>query len=94
MNNDIVRQNDRMIPSPFVNPAIGSSAVVDSSGASFDLGTILRILHQWRWLILGATAAGLLAGLLATLLTKPMYRASVTLEVDPPTIEILDEKKH
>ncbi len=62
-------------------------------GSSFDIATILRMLYEWRWLILGAIGIGAAAGIAATLLTRPMYRAWVTLEANPPTVEILDEKK-
>jgi polysaccharide biosynthesis transport protein len=64
----------------------------DREDSPFDLATLLRILHDWRWLILGAVALGLAGAIVATLLTKPLYRAWVTLEVNPPTVEILDEK--
>ena len=59
---------------------------------TFDLGTLIRIVNEWRWLIVGAVALGLAAAMVVTLLTKPLYRAWVTLEVNPPTVEILDEK--
>ena len=59
---------------------------------TFDIRTLLRILHEWRWLIVGITALGLAAGVLATMLTTPLYRAWVTLEVNPPSVEILDDK--
>ena len=60
-------------------------------GAHFNVATLLRIIHEWRWVILGATALGLAAAIVVTLLTTPMYRAWVTLEANPPTVEILDE---
>ena len=58
----------------------------------FDLASLFRIANEWRWLILGAVALGLAAAIITTLLTKPLYRAWVTLEVNPPSVEILDEK--
>lgn len=61
-------------------------------GNNFDLGYLLRIIREWRWLIVGAVGLGLAAAVIVTLLTKPLYRAWVTLEVNPPTVEILDEK--
>ena len=64
----------------------------DGEASPFDLATLIRILHEWRWLILGAVALGLAGAIITTLLTKPLYRAWVTLEVNPPTVEILDEK--
>ena len=91
MSNDLARGGDGLVPSPFLNPAL-RHAVAESAGSPFELGTILRVLRQWRSLVVGAAVAGLLAGLLVTFVTKPMYRASVTLEVNPPSVEILDEK--
>ncbi|MEO7365417.1 MAG: polysaccharide biosynthesis tyrosine autokinase [Sphingomicrobium sp.] len=58
----------------------------------FDLAALFRIVTEWRWLILGAVALGIAAAIVLTFLTKPLYRAWVTLEVNPPTVEILDEK--
>ena len=60
----------------------------------FDLASLLRIANEWRWLILGAVALGIAAAVIVTLLTKPQYQAWVTMEVNPPTVEILDEKTH
>ena len=60
----------------------------------FDLASLFRIAAEWRWLILGAVALGIAAAIVVTLLTRPLYRAEVTLEVNPPTVEILDEKNH
>ncbi|MEO5612456.1 MAG: exopolysaccharide transport family protein, partial [Sphingomicrobium sp.] len=63
-------------------------------GGPFDLASLVRIANEWRWLILGAVALGIAAAIVVTLLTQPLYRAWVTLEVNPPTVEILDEKRH
>lgn len=54
-----------------------------------DLAAIVAILLRWRWLILGAVAGGLLLGILVTMVTKPMYRSDVTLEVNPPSVAIM-----
>jgi capsular exopolysaccharide synthesis family protein len=59
--------------------------------SALDLSRILRVLHEWRWLIIGAAALGLALAVVATLLTTPLYRARVTMEVNPPTVEIMDE---
>ena len=53
---------------------------------------LLRIISNWRWLILGAVALGLVGAIVVTLLTTPLYRSWVTLEVNPPTVEIMDEQ--
>jgi capsular exopolysaccharide synthesis family protein len=52
------------------------------------LPTFLRIVRHWRWLILGVVALGLAGAIIVTLLTTPVYRAGVTLEVNPPTVEV------
>jgi capsular exopolysaccharide synthesis family protein len=61
-------------------------------GLGLDLANIVRIIREWRWLILGAIALGRAAGIVVTLLTTPRYRASATLEANPPVVEILDER--
>jgi polysaccharide biosynthesis transport protein len=60
-------------------------------GQAFDLRAILHTLFEWRWLVLGAVALGLAGAVIVTLLTTPLYRAQVTLEVNPPSVEILEE---
>jgi capsular exopolysaccharide synthesis family protein len=59
---------------------------------TLNLVTILKIMREWRWLILAAVALGVAFGILVTLITTPMYRAWVILQVNPPTVEIMDEK--
>ena len=46
-----------------------------SAANILDFPTLLRIIHHWRWLVLGAVALGLVARNPATLLTTPVYRA-------------------
>ena len=78
-----------------VGPHLGSPMAAPTTHAhsAFDLARILRIVHEWRWVILGGTLLGLLLAVLATLLTTPLYRAKVTLEVNPPHVEVMDDKK-
>jgi capsular exopolysaccharide synthesis family protein len=66
-------------------------ATPESSG--LDFAALVRIISNWRWLILGAIALGLVGAIVVTLLTTPMYRSWVTLEVNPPTVEIMDEQQ-
>ena len=63
-----------------------------SAANILDLATLMRIIHHWRWLVLGAVALGLAGAILATLLTRPVYRAWVTLEANPPSFNVTDEK--
>jgi capsular exopolysaccharide synthesis family protein len=57
-----------------------------------DFPTLLRIVHHWRWLVLGAIVLGLAGAILSTLTTTPIYRAGVTLEANPPTVSVSDEQ--
>lgn len=57
-----------------------------------DLATLVRIIQHWRWLILAAIAVGVAGAIFASLLMRPMYRAWVTLEANPPTFAVTDNK--
>ena len=82
-------QVDRFAPSRGIGPA----AVETREGSGLDLAALLRIITSWRWLILGAVGLGIVAAIIVTLLTTPTYRSWVTLEVNPPTVEIMDEQQ-
>ena len=71
----------------FVGSPAGSS-----EGGGLDLAAISRALFHWRWLIAGVTVVGLVFGIIVTMLTTPLYRAKVTLEVNPPTVQVTDSK--
>lgn len=58
-----------------------------------NFATVWRILSEWRWLILGAVAVGIGAAIIITLLTTPLYRATAVLEINPPSVEILEDAK-
>jgi succinoglycan biosynthesis transport protein ExoP len=62
-----------------------------SAAHILDFTALVRIIHHWRWLILGALAIGLAGAIVATLLTAPVYRAWVTLEANPPTVQVSEE---
>jgi capsular exopolysaccharide synthesis family protein len=49
-----------------------------------------RLIAKWRWLILGATLAGILLGMVATLLTTPIFRGTSTLEIDKEAQKIVN----
>lgn len=82
-------QLDRYDPSRGIRPAGGDT----SEGSGLDLAALLRIVSNWRWLILGAVGLGIVAAIIVTLLTTPTYRSWVTLEVNPPAVEIMDEQQ-
>jgi len=61
--------------------------------ADLNLATLWRIVSEWRWLVLGAVAVGVAGAIVITFLTPPLYRASATLEMNPPQIEVMDPSK-
>jgi capsular exopolysaccharide synthesis family protein len=67
-------------------------ATVDVRSTKLDLASFLRILVEWRWLILAFIAVGLAGAAIVTLLATPLYRSVATLEANPPSVQILDEK--
>ena len=64
----------------------------DSAGNGLDLQSLLKIFNEQRKLLLAAMVVGLIGGLIMTLVTPKMYRANVTLEVNAPKVEILNEE--
>jgi len=75
------------------DPSRGVRTADSTEGSGLDLAALLRIISNWRWLILGAVALGIVAAIIFTLLTTPTYRSWVTLEVNPPAVEIMDEQQ-
>jgi len=65
------------------------SASSTDSGLDLNLATIWRIVFEWRWLILSAVALGVACALLWTLMSTPLYRAGATLEINPPSVEVM-----
>jgi capsular exopolysaccharide synthesis family protein len=90
MNNSIAVPDDRAWPlQAYTGPVEARPGQrVYSAGNILDFPTLLRIVQHWRWLILGALALGIAAGIIATLLTTPVYRAWVTMEANPPTVSV------
>ena len=94
MNNSIAVPNERAWPlSPYTpqQPERPGQRTY-SAGQILDFPTLVRILHHWRWLILGAVVLGFAAAIIITLLTTPIYRATVTIEANPPTVSVSDEQ--
>jgi capsular exopolysaccharide synthesis family protein len=69
------------------------AAPPSQGGMDLNLQTIWRIVHEWRWLILGSVAVALAGAIVVTLLTTPLYKASAIIEINPPSVEILDNQK-
>ena len=95
MNNSLAVPNQGPWPLGQYDPAGAQPRVGQrtySAANILDFATFVRIIHHWRWLVLGAAVLGLAAAILVTLLTTPTYRAWVTLEANPPTVSVSDEQ--
>jgi len=95
MNNSLAVPNEAVWPlTPYSAASTAEPCGQRSYSATniLDFPTLVRILHHWRWLMLGAAAAGIALSILVTLLTTPVYRAWVTLEANPPTVAISEEQ--
>jgi polysaccharide biosynthesis transport protein len=86
-------------PIPFRAPRrelspYGATGMVHAEGELEEEGGInllhyLHILLKWKWVIAGAAALGVLVGLVGTLLTTPMYKASATIQIDRESMKVL-----
>lgn len=94
MNNNIaVADEGSWVVDRFNPDAARNQGTRDAPGVGgLDFAALVRIVSHWRWLILGAIAVGLLGAIVVTMMTTPLYRSWVTLEVNPPVVEIMDEK--
>ena len=94
MNNSLAVPNQGSWPVGQYAPdgQLGPGQRSYSAANILDFPTLMRIIHHWRWLVLGAIALGLTGAVLVTLLTRPVYRAWVTLEANPPTVAVTDEQ--
>lgn len=93
MNNNLPMPSDRPgVPEPF-GPVRGHGLHWNerADANALDVAAILRIVReQWK-VIAASAAAGLLIALIITMLTTPLYRAFVTLEVNAPNVEVMGE---
>ncbi len=95
MNNNLPMHADRPgAPEPF-GPVRGHGLQwrEGREDTGLDVASILRIMPEHWKIIVGAVATGLLLAIVATFLTTPLYRASVTLEVNAPRVEVLNENE-
>lgn len=93
MNNDLIVPNQATwaVAEAGAQPMPRGQRVYSAANL-LDFNALMRILFHWRWMVLGAVTFGLIMAILSTLLTKPMYRARVSLEVSPPTVSVSDEQ--
>lgn len=65
------------------------SAATASAARELSLGLLLRVIFEWRWLVLSALATGIGLSIIVTLLTTPVYRSVATIELTPPTVQVV-----
>lgn len=97
MNTSLAVPNESPWPVGPYNPdgtQLGPGQRNYSATSILDLPTLIRIVHHWRLLIAGAVALGIAGAIVITLLMRPMYRAWVTLEANPPTFAVTDDQSH
>ncbi|WP_162888108.1 GumC family protein [Sphingomonas mesophila] len=96
MGNDLAVNVERgTLAEPF-GPVRGHGMHVQDRGPATEgltLELLLRVVREHWKVVLAAVIAGAAAAVLVTLLTTPLYRAKVVLEVNPPTVEALDDNK-
>jgi succinoglycan biosynthesis transport protein ExoP len=96
VGNTLAPTSDRpSLPEPF-GPVRGQGFQFgqrEEAAGGLDFATIIRTIRENAKLILASLVAGVALAILATMLTKPLYRANVILEVHPPSVEILDEEQ-
>lgn len=76
-----------------LSPESGYGNASANNGRELSLSLLWRVAVEWRWLILAATAAGIAAAVLITLLTPLKYRSTASLELNPPTVEAIAADK-
>ena len=96
MGNDIAVNVERgSLPEPF-GPLRGQGmqwADRPHLAEGFTLEMLLRVLREHWKVVLAAVLAGAAAAVIVTLMTTPLYRAKVVMEVNPPTVEALDDDR-
>jgi polysaccharide biosynthesis transport protein len=63
-------------------PYYPSPDLADPAASGFDFYKYLRVLNKYRWLIASCVLTTLLLGTLLTYLSTPIYRATVSLQID------------
>ena len=94
MNNSLAVPNEGSWPiAPYAPGApLPPGQRTYSASNILDFATLIRIIHHWRWLVVGVMGAGVVGAILLTLLTTPIYRAWVTLEANPPTFAVSEDQ--
>jgi succinoglycan biosynthesis transport protein ExoP len=76
-----------------LSPESGYGNANANNGRELSLSLLWRVAVEWRWLILAAIGTGIAAAVLITLLTPLKYRSTTSLELNPPTVQVLADDK-
>ncbi|WP_288413711.1 polysaccharide biosynthesis tyrosine autokinase [uncultured Sphingomonas sp.] len=63
-----------------------------ATSRELSLSLLWRVAVEWRWLIIAAIGIGLAGAVLVTLLTPLKYRATASIELNPPQVEVLADR--
>jgi polysaccharide biosynthesis transport protein len=66
------------------------TAAIDQGGIDVELAQYWRLLVKHRWLIVGAVVAALTVGVVVTLLSRPIYTASASLQLDREAAKVVN----
>lgn len=69
-------------------PAVAGTGAIGAE-QQLTISHLWITIQRWRWVILGAAVAGLAIAVAFSLLSTPMYRAAVTLEVNREPTQII-----
>ena len=92
MNRDLALTpgGDRWDVVPNAQPLALASGQEFHSGMDFH--RLVRILRERRALIISGVAVGFLLGLAISMITTPQYRAGVVLQVNPPSVQVINDE--
>lgn len=81
----VVRGNRQL-----ASPGVGALDDGEDAGGGLNLAVYWHIIVKHRFVIGGAVLAALLVGVVLTLLTTPIYRATATIQIDRETTKVVD----
>ena len=87
----VVPQRRELVPA-LPDYGYASYGAGHEGGQDLSLAMLWRIAYEWRWLVVAAFGVGLIVAVLITLLTPLLYRATVSLELSPPKVEVLQDE--
>lgn len=85
---DPFARGDVVVATPGGVPAFPGGALTGSEQI-LTISHLWQTIQRWRWVILGTAVMGLAIAIVGSLLTRPMYRANVTLEVNREPTQII-----